>query len=305
MPAFAYAYVLTNIFTPFILKLCMASKKIKWVHEIMLPDGSVTPGIWEQKSEEWNLSSVDFKNKRVLDVGCLDGQYSFFAEKKGAREVLSIDIIEKAKNKSAYPQGAYTNEAYLYAHKVLKSKAKYIFPYSVYNITPEDFGKFDIVLFLGVLYHLAHPLLALENINRVLTMGGIVVIETEVSRDFTNFYRKKRLNKHSKSNITSKVNVLHPKAIIKKLFFDMSKRIFNYEKDIHNNDTSIFWNPSIETLERFIDFSGFEILQKIDDGVSSRATYICKKVEEPNEIYAVESNYTNYKNRQSNSSFKR
>lgn len=51
----------------------MSKNKIDWVHNITLPDGSVTPGVWTPQFEKWGLTSLDFKNKRVLDIGCLDG----------------------------------------------------------------------------------------------------------------------------------------------------------------------------------------------------------------------------------------
>src|SRR5437660_836643 len=131
----------------------MSSKKLRWVQKITLPDGTTTEGEWQDKFDEWGMTEIDFKGKRVLDIGCLDGQYSFHAEKAGAAEVVSIDIIEAVKNKRSYPQAAYTNEAYLAAYRAFKSKAKYVFPYSIYDLTPQAFGMFDIVLFLGVLYH--------------------------------------------------------------------------------------------------------------------------------------------------------
>lgn len=273
----------------------MSKNEINWVQKITLPDGTETPGVWKPNFDEWGLSDLKFKNKRVLDIGCLDGAYSFFAEQAGAKEVVSIDLIEPKKNKDSYPQGAYTNDGYLYAHKAFKSKAKYVFPFSIYDINKEQFGSFDIVLFLGVLYHLAQPILALEKINKVLKKDGIVVIESEVSRTLTQFYHKNHLKQNlrisQKQSVTSK---------IKSKFIHIAKDLFKNQNAIFNNDTSVFWVPTTEDLERYIDFSGFAIEKKIDDGVLSRATYICRKVQEPNPIYAAESMYTNYKNRFSN-----
>lgn len=236
----------------------MSKKKINWVQKITLPDGTETPGSWKPNFDMWGLSDINFKNKRVLDIGCLDGAYTFFAEQAGAKEVVSIDLIEPTKNKVSYPQGAYTNEGYLFAHKAFKSKAKYVFPFSIYDINKKQFGSFDVVLFLGVLYHLAQPLLALEKINKVLKKDGIVVIESEISRSITQFYHKNHFThnlkvENQKQALTSKVK---SKAV------QTVKRLIEDKNDVFNNDTSVFWVPTPRDLERYIDLSGFSIEKK-------------------------------------------
>jgi SAM-dependent methyltransferase len=285
----------------------MLDNKIKWIHKIILPDGTITPGIWTLPFDKWGLSDINFKNKRVLDIGCLDGGYSFYAEQQGAKEVVSIDIIETKRNPNAYPQGQCTNEAYIYAHKAFNSKAKYIFPYSLYDVTPEIFGSFDIVFFLGVIYHIAHPLLALERINKVLNKNGVLALESEVSRSFTEFYHKNRLTQ--KPVLPACPTKL--KTIIKQKVYQVVRSLFEDQSEVFaNKDTSVFWVPTPKILERFIDFAGFSIEKKIDSGetnigIYNRAVYICKKLEAPNPIYAVDSLYTHYKNRFTNFPFKK
>lgn len=163
---------------------------ISWIHQITLPDETITPGIWPPRYDEYGLTRINFNGKRVLDIGCLDGLYSFFAEKQGAREVVSIDINEEQFGKQTHKKIDWT-EGYRTAHTLLKSKAKYIFPFSVYDLNKKDFKQFDIVLFLGVLYHIAHPMLALERINEVLKIGGIVVIEAEINEYVTHLAHKR------------------------------------------------------------------------------------------------------------------
>lgn len=51
--------------------------KIKWVHQIKLPNGKVTPGKFLPSYETYGLPDINFKNKRVLDIGCNDGIYTF------------------------------------------------------------------------------------------------------------------------------------------------------------------------------------------------------------------------------------
>lgn len=145
-------------------------KGISWIHRIELSSGKVTPGKWPPNFEEYGLYDINFKNKRVLDIGCLNGVYSFFAEKQGAKKVLSIDILEN--KEKGHPQGSQTTEGYLYAHRSLRSKSKYIFPLSLYDLNKRKFGEFDVVLMLGVIYHLAHPILSLEKINKIMRGGA-------------------------------------------------------------------------------------------------------------------------------------
>ena len=94
---------------------------IEWYHEIELPDERITPGRWPAHFKKCGMTEIDFKGKRVLDIGCLNGLYSFYTEQRGASEVISIDIATEE------------FKGYLYAHEQLKSKAKYMVPYSVYR----------------------------------------------------------------------------------------------------------------------------------------------------------------------------
>src|SRR5919202_2266224 len=71
--------------------------KYKWYHLIELEDGIVTPGydqhiqIPSLKDIHKALRSIPLEGRRVLDIGCRDGLFSFEAEKLGAREVIGID----------------------------------------------------------------------------------------------------------------------------------------------------------------------------------------------------------------------
>ena len=125
--------------------------KKEWYHKLDLC-GTVTPGIHDPRDTELSMGfPKSFKGKRVLDVGCADGYYSFAAEKLDASEVVAIDERE---------WGSKTAKA------LLDSKVQFRIM-SVYDLSPEKNGLFDIVILFGVLYHLKHPLLALEKIRAV------------------------------------------------------------------------------------------------------------------------------------------
>ena len=65
------------------------------------------------------------------------------------------------------------------AKELLGSKAEYVVD-NVYNLNVEQYGTFDLVLFLGVLYHLRHPLLALDHIWDVCNRGAQVFVESHM-----------------------------------------------------------------------------------------------------------------------------
>lgn len=290
-------------------------EKIKWTHQIELPSG-ITPGIWEPGYEHYGLTGINFKNKKVLDVGCLDGLYSFYAEKQKAKEVVAIDINDTNEGQfgKEFNLSRGQNTGFLYAHKALKSKVKYLFPYSVYDLDEKIIGKFDIVLCLGLIYHLAHPILALEKINQVTKISGLIVIETEVSDTFTRFYQKfqfkhgetisnPKVQKNLKS-ISWKYFVSHSakarllktflRSKIQAILWKIINPFFDKGGNDYKNDVSNFYIMDDKTIERIIDFTGYKIEKKIPNPLSNRMTYICHKMKQINPVYAYNS-YTKKK----------
>jgi len=148
------------------------SKKIDkvsfWWHRIEVGYGIVTPGhqnLFVHPSGPKNyLEKIqlpdNLREKRVLDIGAWDGFFSFEAEKRGASKVLAIDNFYRDKLENTKSQG------FAVAKEILKSNVEFK-KASVYDLSPEKFGMFNIVLFFGVFYHLKYPLLALEKIFSV------------------------------------------------------------------------------------------------------------------------------------------
>jgi len=292
----------------------MSYNKIKWTHQIQLPTG-VTPGEWAPCFEQYGLVNIDFKGKSVLDIGCLDGLYSFYAEEKGASSVLSLEINDTNEGQfgKEFNTANGNNTGYLFAHKALKSKAEYLFPYSVYDLDKQKLGTFDVVLCLGLIYHLAHPILALEKINQITKKNGSVIIETEVSPAFSQFYHKFQFthpriidNSPSKKIRQSLWRHLlyHPnkprllktfiKSRLQYYLWKIVSPFFDKGGDIYKNDVSNFFVMDDKTIERIIDFAGFRIEKKIPNPLSNRITYICKKMKEIDPYYAYNS-FTNNK----------
>jgi len=204
-----------------------------WWHSIDLGDGIVTPGT---KTSEWltaelaQLELGDLRGKSVLDIGAYDGYYSFAAERMGAERVVALDgwvwsvdlpgfmqyrseriaagrPVESVETLPEYwrPDELPGRRAFDMAHDALGSNVEVV----VGDLLDGDLdldalGTFDIVLYLGVLYHVRHPLRALERL--VELTGGTAIIETQAESfrahgrtPLTRFYEGDELN-HDPSN---------------------------------------------------------------------------------------------------------
>lgn len=107
----------------------------------------------------------------VLDIGAWDGFFSFESELRGAHRVLATDHFCWS------GPGWGTRAGFDLARRALGSKVEDL-DIDVMDITPQRVGTFDLVLFLGVLYHLRHPLLALERVYSVTARQ--LILETHV-----------------------------------------------------------------------------------------------------------------------------
>lgn len=147
--------------------------ELRWHHSLNLGAGIITPG---QDNSERKLARLQLPasltGKSVLDIGAWDGFFSFEAERRGASRVLATD--------SYCWNGSHdwgSKRGFELARTVLKSKVEDQ-TIDVLDLAPEKVGQFDVVLFLGVLYHMKHPLLALERVASVAR--DMVVVETAV-----------------------------------------------------------------------------------------------------------------------------
>jgi tRNA (mo5U34)-methyltransferase len=135
-------------------------------HSIDLPDGSVLPGLQSVEHLRWRLGLFglpnDLRGKRVLDIGAWDGWFSFECERRGA-DVVAIDCVAL--------------DTFLEARRLIGSRVDYL-TLDVNELSARRLGRFDIVLFFGVLYHLRHPLLGLEKAVELST--DIALVESFV-----------------------------------------------------------------------------------------------------------------------------
>lgn len=165
-------------------------KKIRWWHTMDLGNGVITPGMVDpQENLDKYGIPTDLSGKTVLDIGAWDGFFSYEAERRGAKKVLATDSY-------CWGGGGWGNkDGFLLARRALNSNVsdKNI---DVLNLSPKKVGEFDLVLFLGVLYHMRHPLLALEKVASVTKKHLILETHTDMfffSRPLMRFYPGKEL----------------------------------------------------------------------------------------------------------------
>ncbi len=170
-----------------------------WFHKIDLGQGVITPG---QSTGPYLGPDLmpDMSGKSVLDIGAWDGYYSFQAERLGASRVVALDHYVWGVDLAA--RQAYWNECaargelpdhnrdstdfwrpelpgkrpFEFAKEVLGSRVEPM----VTDFATADLGgvgHFDVVLYLGVLYHMKEPLTCLERLRSVT--DEVAVIETQ------------------------------------------------------------------------------------------------------------------------------
>ncbi len=146
--------------------------RIRWFHAIELRPGLVTPAP-ERTSDRLDLLRIpaDLSGRTVLDVGAWDGFFSFEVERRGAARVVAADCF-------AWHGDTWSDKrGFELARRALGSTVEDV-DVDVMELSPERIGTFDLVLFLGVLYHLRHPLLALERVAGVTV--DQLILETHV-----------------------------------------------------------------------------------------------------------------------------
>jgi len=151
-----------------------------WFHNLHLPGGLQTAPdhpLGDFPSTKWQVLSPhipdDLTGQTALDIGCNAGFYSFELARRGAH-VVSIDT-----DNHYLEQARWAADSFGLRERIEFRKS------SVYELarTPE---QFDLVLFMGVFYHLRHPLLALDIVAskvksllvfQTLTMPGTETLE--------------------------------------------------------------------------------------------------------------------------------
>jgi tRNA (mo5U34)-methyltransferase len=154
--------------------------QIQWYHEFDFgrelrarshaPDVEMHRRLW--RFMEQQLDVIDFRGKSVLEVGAWDGYWSFYAERRGAASVLASDDAT---------QNWAGGKGLLLARELLQSKVEIRQDLSIYDLSTLN-RKFDIILCLGVYYHLRDPFYGFAQLRHCCHPGSLVIFEGELGK---------------------------------------------------------------------------------------------------------------------------
>lgn len=186
----------------------------------------------------------DLKGKSVLDIGCNAGFYSMEMKRRGASRVVAIDTEEEYLVQARF--AAALNELDIDFR-----------PLSVYDVGGLA-ERFDVVLFMGVLYHLRHPLLALD------------LIHQHVARDLLVFQSMQR-GSAEVADVDADYDFWQSAH-----FDDPRYPKLHFVENRYSHDPTNWWIPNRSCVEAMLRSAGFEITARPEVEV-----YICRKVEPP------------------------
>ncbi|PBB84666.1 TIGR04290 family methyltransferase [Mesorhizobium sp. WSM3876] len=187
---------------------------------------------------------ADLSGKSVLDIGCNAGFYSIEMKKRGADRVLGIDFDE-----------GYLAQA-RFAAEIAECQIEFR-QLSVYDVGALG-ESFDIVLFMGVLYHLRHPLLALD------------LVREHVARDLMVFQSMQR----GSGDVLALEQDYH--FWMRELFDRPEFPRLHFIEHRYAHDPTNWWIPNRACTEAMLRSAGFEILLHPEDEV-----YFCRAAGEP------------------------
>jgi tRNA (mo5U34)-methyltransferase len=169
-------------------------RQIQWFHSIDLGHGIVTPGVKSPIIHRAEYAAVfdpvELNGRSVIDIGAWNGASSFEAKRRGAARILATDH-------------------YVWNHPVIRGREGFELARSVLNVdlevkeidipslSPDSVGTFDVVLFLGVFYHLLDPIAALQQVAKLAR--EVLIVEThtdamEINRPAMIMYPGSELN---------------------------------------------------------------------------------------------------------------
>jgi tRNA (mo5U34)-methyltransferase len=219
-----------------------------WFHNLHLCGIQTAPahflGDYPQiKYERFSQSlPQDLTGKSVLDIGCNAGFYSLEMKRRGADRVLGIDSDEH-----------YLAQA-RFAAEVLGHDVRFE------RMTVWQIGslgeRFDLVIFMGVLYHLRHPLLALD------------LIHDHVARNLLLFQSMQR---GSREIATVAPDYDFHRAVH---FDEPGYPKLHFIEQRYSHDETNWWVPNRACVEAMLRSSGFSIESQLEDEV-----YLCHRQE--------------------------
>jgi len=160
--------------------------ELSFYHSIDVRPGVSTKGWWDLRHALPLIPFPEVRGKRCLDIGTWDGFYAFELERRGAAEVVALDIPDvtdidfppevkadpdfDARSMGSQPR----NAGFHLLHELLGSRVQFRGG-NVYDLTPSFIGTFDVVVMGSILLHLRDPVRALDAVRTVVSPGGALL----------------------------------------------------------------------------------------------------------------------------------
>jgi tRNA (mo5U34)-methyltransferase len=174
--------------------------ELSWYHTIDVIPGATTKGWFDLRHALDLIPWPDVKGKRCLDIGTWDGFYAYEMERRGAAEVVAVDLADLAE--MDYPPDVRARADFDLSHsdsqersagfrllnQILDSSVRW-HGASIYSLDPSVLGTFDVVVCGSLLVHLRDPIRALEAVRRV-TSG--VFLSVDYIHPAVNLFARRR-----------------------------------------------------------------------------------------------------------------
>jgi tRNA (mo5U34)-methyltransferase len=217
----------------------------RWFHNLDLKGVRTAPDhfLGDYPAAKWQRFAdaipLDLSGRSVLDIGCNAGFHAIEMARRGASRVIGIDSDE-----------TYLNQA-RFAAEVLGLDIEFR-RLSVYDIA--DLGEsFDLVIFMGVFYHLRHPLLALD------------LIHEHAARDLLLFQSMQR-GSEKVARIDEDYGFEERRVFSRPGFPKM-----HFIEHRYSGDPTNWWIPNRACTEAMLRSAGFEIFHRAEEEV-----YVCR-----------------------------
>ncbi len=230
----------------------------EWFHNLDLHGVRTAPNhfLGDYPAIKWkgfaHAIPADLRGKTVLDIGCNGGFYSMEMKRRGADRVVGID----------------SDDGYLAQARFAAEVSGFDIEFrrmSVYDVAQLN-EKFDIVLFMGVLYHLRHPLLALD------------LLHDHAAKDMLVF---QSLMRGSPETAPFERDYSFDETGI---FADPRFPAMYFIEHEYSHDCTNWWIPNRACAEAMLRSAGFEPVDHPEAEV-----FICRRTEvhplEPNAVY--------------------
>ncbi len=206
---------------------------VSWYQSVPLPGGVVTAGAYDTGNE---LTRLPFRSSlegmRCLDVGTANGFWAFEMERRGAAEVVAVDVSDAMRwdwpgNTNRTRQVAFgrdvkdLSDGFDIAHHALESRVQRL-DLAIYELSPEVVGEFDFVFIGSMLLHLRDPVAAIAAVGSVLR-GELLSVDA----------------------VSAPLTILHPWQPIARL-------------EAHGEP--VWWAMNMKAYRRLFDAAGLEVL---------------------------------------------